>query len=260
MFRRALLVCLLLAAAGACMSRTEAMMQEAQTLYLKNQYRESVRMFLRVVDRSPGSAQAETALLRVGEIFMLNLHDQQNALEYFNQLINEFPNGDKAIEARGHMAHILEKSQRNYDEAVNQYRRILETNRAKEPEKYIMAIGHNYYLKEDYRQAVTEYRRVVEGYPNSRYVPEAEYEIANCYFVSNKCEDAVKQYQKVLDKYPDTVRKYDIMLSIGVCMEDKEDYSQALKIYRDIEDKYENKALIKKRIESTLARMQKKHR
>lgn len=260
MFRRVLLACCLMAAAGACMSRTEAMMQEAQTLYLKNQYRESVRVFLRVVDRSPGSAQAETALLRVGEIFMLNLHDPQNALEYFNQVINEFPGGEKAIQAREHMAHIHENTQRNYDEAVNQYRRILDTNRAKEPEKYIMAIGRNYYLKEDYRQAVTEYRRVVDTYPNSKYVPEAEYEIANCFFVANKCEDAVKQYQKVLDKYPDTPRKYDIMLSIGVCMEDKEDYSQALKLYRDIEDKYENKALIKKRIESTLARMQKKHR
>lgn len=259
MFRRALIICCLLAA-GACMSRTEAMMQEAQTLYLKNQYRESVRIFLRVADRSPGSEMAETALLRAGEIFMLNLHDPQNALEYFDQIINEFPDGEKAILARAHMAHIYENSQRNYDEAVNQYRRILETNRAKDPEKYIMAIGRNYYLKEDYRQAVTEYRRVVDTYPNSKYVPEAEYEIANCFFVANKCEDAVKQYQKVLDKYPDTPRKYDIMLSIGVCLEDKEDYSQALKIYRDIEDKYENKALIKKRIESTLARMQKKHR
>ncbi len=259
MFRRALIVCCILAA-GACMSRTEAMMQEAQTLYLKNQYRESVRVFLRVVDRSPGSEMAESALLRVGEIFMLNLHDQQNALEYFDQIINEYPNGQKALQAREHMAHIYENNQHNYDEAVNQYRRILETGRDKEPEKHIMAIGRNYYLKEDYRQAVTEYRRVVDTYPKSKYVPEAEYEIANCFFVANKCEDAIKQYQTVLDKYPDTPRKYDIMLSIGVCLEDKEDYSQALKVYRDIEDKYENKALIKKRIESTLGRMQKKHR
>ncbi len=259
MLRRIVAVCCILAAA-ACMSRTEAMMQEAQTLYLKNQYRESVRVFLRVVDRSPGTAMAESALLRVGEIFMLDLHDQQNALEYFDQIINEYPNSEKALVAREHMAHIYENTQRNYDEAVNQYRRILETGRDKEPEKHIMAIGHDYYLKEDYKQAVIEYRRILETYPNSKYVPEAEYEIANCYFVANKCEDAVKQYQMVLDKYPETSHKYDIMLSIGVCLEDKEDYSQALKIYRDIEDKYENKALIKKRIESTLTRMQKKHR
>ncbi len=256
--RRLWLASLLLLAA-ACMSRTDALMQEAQGLYLKSQYRESVRVFLRVVDRSPGSRQAETALLRVGEIFMLNLHDPQNALEYFDQLINEYPDTAAARTGREHMAHIYEYEQRNYDEAVNQYRRILESN-PREPEKYLLAIGRNYYMKEDYRQAVSEFRRLIDSYPNSKYVPDAEYQMANCFFVANKCDDAIKAYQKVLDKYPDIANKYDIMLSIGVCLEDKEDYSQALKIYRDIEDKYENKPLIKKRIEATLARMQKKHR
>ena len=101
---------------------------------------------------------------------------------------------------------------------------------------------------------------MIEKYPDSRWVPEAEYQIGNCFFVWNKCEESVKQYNKLLEKTPDTKYKNDIMLSIGVCMEDKEDYTQALKIYRDLEDKYENKVLIKKRIDAVMVRMRNKHR
>lgn len=256
----AVLIGVALLASAGCMSRADSLMQDAESLYLKNQFRESVKVFLRVVDRYPGSVQAETALLRVGQTFMLNIADPQNALEYFNQLITEYPNGDKALQAREAMGQIYEINLRNYDEAVNQYRKLLETNRVAEPEKYLLAIGRCYYLKEDYKQAVAEFRKVLESYPNSRHVPEAEYQIGNCMFVANKCEDAIRQYQRVLDRYPDIRNKYDIILSIGVCMEDREDYGQALKIYREIEDKYENRALIKKRIESVLTRMQKKHR
>jgi TolA-binding protein len=250
---------LLLALLAACQMRPASLMQEAENLYLKNQYKESVRVFLQIVDRYPGSKDAEAALLRVGQTFMLNLSNPQNALEYFSRLVTEYPNGDKVAPAREAMAVIFERNMRDYDKAIEQYRLLSEMN-VPDPEKYTLEVGRCLYLKEDYKQAINEYHKVLEKHPNSGYAAEAEYQIANCLFVSNKCEDAIRQYNLVLDRYPAIKYRNDIILSLGVCMEDREDYDGALKMYREIEDKYGNKALIRKKIESVQARMKNKHR
>ncbi|MBI5178433.1 MAG: tetratricopeptide repeat protein [Nitrospinae bacterium] len=257
--RRLLFLVLAVALTAGCFRATN-LMHEAESLYLRNQYREAVRVFLQIVDRYPGSPEAETALLRVGQTFMLNLADPQNALEYFGRLVSEYPNGEKAVQAHELMAQIYERTLRDYDHAVEQYRILLDMGAGPDPERYMLGIGRCFYLKEDYKQAIAEFRRLVDTRPSSPYVPEAEYQIANCYFVANKCDDAIKQYNRVLEKYPATKYKNDIFLSLGVCMEDKEDYTTALKYYRDLENTYENKALIKKRIDSVMTRMRDKHR
>lgn len=245
---------------SACQIRPSNLMQEAENLYLKNQYRESVKVFLQIVDRYPGTKDAEVALLRVGQTFQLNLANPQNALEYFNRLVSEYPNGDKVASAHESMAVIYEKNLRDYDKAIEQYRLLTDMSSVQDPERYMLAIGRCFYLKEDYKQAIAEYHKIVEKYPNGRFTPEAEYQIGNCFFVASKCEDAIRQYNRVLEKYPDNKYRNDILLSLGVCMEDKEDYSNALKLYKELEDKYENKALIKKKIESVMVRIKNKHR
>ncbi|MBI3794069.1 MAG: tetratricopeptide repeat protein [Nitrospinae bacterium] len=258
--RRVLLPLLLLAFTASCQLRPVNLMAEAENLYLKNQYRESVRVFLQIVDRYPGSKDAEVALLRVGQTFQLNLNNPQNALEYFSRLVSEYPNGEKVVQAREAMAGIYDKNLRDYDKALEQYRLLLDVQGVAEPDKYMIAIGRCYYLKEDYKEAMAAFRSVVEKHPNSKYAAEAEYQIGNCLFVSNKCEDAIRQYNAVLTKYPETKYRNDIILSLGVCMEEKEDYDGALKMYKDIEDKYDNKVLIKRRIEALQTRMKNKHR
>jgi TolA-binding protein len=249
---------LLLLVLAACQIRPVTLMQEAETLYLKNQYRESVRIFLEIVDRYPGSKDAQLAMLRVGQTFMLNLNNPQSALEYFSRLVTEYPNGQQVVPAREAMANIYEKNMRDYDKAIEQYRFLLAGDYITEPEKYILAIGRCFYLKEDYSQAINEYHSISEKYPNSKFLAEAEYQIANCFFVWNKCDDATRQYNMVLTKFPTVKYRNDILLSLAVCMEDREEYSSAIKIYRELEEKYENKALIKKKIESATARMRNK--
>ena len=153
-FRLPALISLLILA--GCFSRATNLMQEGESLYLKNQYRESVRVFLQIVDRYPGSPEAETALLRVGQTFMLNLSDPQNALEYFGRLVSEYPSGKKAVQAHELMASIYEKELRNYDGAIAQYAILLDMRAGDDPEKYMLAIGRCHYLKEDYKSAITE--------------------------------------------------------------------------------------------------------
>lgn len=244
----------------ACTSKASTLLLEAENLWFKSHYREAVRIFLHVVDRYPESKEAETALLRTGETFMLNLSDPQKAIEYFTRITNEYPNGEKALIARESIAGIFEKTLKDYERAVIQYQKLIDDKNSREPDKHQLSIGRCYYGKGDYQQAIVEFNTLIERYPGSKLVQEAKYQIGNSYFVMNDCKSSNRQYRKVLEDHPDIKSRYEILLSIGVCMEESEEYGQALKIYREILDKYKNKRLIEKKIDAVLARMRSKNR
>lgn len=253
------LVAVLILAAG-CSSRASSLLQEAESLWFQNRYKQSVRLFLQVADRYPESKEASTALLRVGETFMLNLSDPEKALEYFRRITTEYPVTGTAVTAREAMASIYEKSLKDYDRAVIQYQKLIESGNPAHKDRYQFAIGRCYYGKGTVQQAIIEYETFLERYPGSELVPEAEYQIGNSYFVMNRCADAVKQYDRVLEEYPDTKRRNDILLSTGVCLEETEEYGRALQIYREIKGKYPNPMLIQIKIDSVLERMRDKNR
>lgn len=257
--RSCMLLAVILILAG-CSSRAATLMREAENLWFQNRYKESVRIFLQIADRYPGSKEAEISLLRVGETFMLNLSDQEKAVEYFTRLTLEYPRGQKVNAAREAIASIYETSLKDYERAVIQYQKLIESGNPEKKDKYQFAIGRSYYRKGNFRQAIIEYQTFLGRYPGSDLVPEAEYQIGNCYFVMNRCGDAVKQYEMVMEEYPDINRRGDILLSIGVCMEEKDEYGRALSIYRDIVETYPNRELIQKKIDSVVERMKSKNR
>ncbi|MEE8484405.1 MAG: tetratricopeptide repeat protein [Nitrospinota bacterium] len=247
-------------AATSCPSKAPALLQEAENKWLENDYREAVRLFLQIVDRFPGSPEAETALLRTAETFMLNLGEFRKAVEYFTLITLEYPKGKNVHTAMESMATIFEKSLKDYDQAVIQYQKLIDHGPPGKKDSYQMSIARCFYLKGDYPQAIVEYQTLVEQYPRSRLVQEAEYNVGNAYFVMNKCDLAVKRYRKILENHPDTSFRFDILLSIGVCMEEKEDYANALQIYEEILDKYKNRELIQRKIDFVLSRMKAKNR
>ncbi|MDH5542258.1 MAG: tetratricopeptide repeat protein [Nitrospinota bacterium] len=245
---------------AACTSRQTLLLQEAENRWYKNEYSEAVRIFIQIIDRYPDTPEAETALLRAGETFMLNLSDHNKALEYFKRLTEEFPHGEKARTARINMASIMENTTKDYDSAVIQYQILIDNSKGLEGDVFQFALARCFYKKNDYEQAIIEYKNLRKRFPSSKLLPEASYQIGNCYFVMNNCEEAIKQYEKTLENFPDIPERYDIMLSTGVCLEGKEDYGQALHIYREILDKYPNTKLIERKIDAVLSRMRDKNR
>jgi len=259
---KGLAVCLalVLMSASGCTSRPKTLLQEAENLWFNNQYREAVRVFLQVVDRYPDSEEAETALLRVGETFMLNLSNHEKAIEYFTRLTIDYPNSDKALMALESMADLYEKSLKDYDRAIIQYQKLMDSPRLADKDRFQFAIARCFYHKGSYEQAILEYRTLIDNFPNSDLVSEAWYQIGNCYFVMNNCDKAINQYNKTLENFPGTKRRNDILFSVGVCLEEKEEYGQALQNYREIKDGYGNKALVERKINAVLARMKSKNR
>jgi len=244
----------------ACTSKAGTSLKEADNLLFHNEYRAAIRLFLQIVDRYPSSPQAETALLRTGETFFLNIGEPEKAVEYFTKLTNNFPKGEKAKEAREYIALIYEETLNDYDKAVVQYQKLIEKGGLKSKDFYQFAIAQSFYKKGDYRQAIIEYEAVKKQYPRSRLITRTEYEIGNCFFVMGDCKTASKHYNNLIKKHPKNEWRSDILLTLGTCLEEKEDYAGALNIYKELEKSYPNKELIKKKVEMVIERVKDKNR
>jgi TolA-binding protein len=177
----------------ACIDRPSILLQEAENAWYKNEHREAIRIFLQIVQRYPDSKQAETALLRVGETYMLNLSNPDKAVEYFSVVISKFPKGEQARAAHENLGNIFEYSKKDYDKAVIQYQYLIDTGEAGDADRYQFAIARCYYRKGDYQQAILEYEMFQKRFPKSELIPEARYQTGNCYFVMNDCDNAIKQ-------------------------------------------------------------------
>ena len=259
LFKR-LIVTALIVPMFACIDRPVILLQEAENAWYKNDYHKAIRLFLQIVERYPESTQAEVALLRTGETYMLNLSNTDKAVEYFSAVVSKFPKGESARIAHENLGNIFEYSKKDYDKAVIQYQYLIDTGNGDDADKFQFAIARSYYSKGDYQQAILEYEMFQKRFSKSDLIPDSRYQIGNCYFVMNDCDNAIKHYRKTLEDYPSIASRYDIMLSIGVCLEVKEDYGRALHLYREILDKYPNTSLIERKIDSVLARMREKNR
>ena len=57
---------------------------------------------------------------------------------------------------------------------------------------------------EFYLDAINEFTKLNEEFPQSELVDDALYNIGLCYFQMNQFEKAIEYYQKVIDEFPDS--------------------------------------------------------
>jgi len=55
---------------------------------------------------------------------------------------------------------------------------------------------------EFYLDAISEFRKLIEEFPNSELADDALYNIGLCYFQMNQFEKAIEHYQLVIDEHP----------------------------------------------------------
>jgi len=62
--------------------------------------------------------------------------------------------------------------------------------------------GMQFYLAKDYPKAISEFKKLIKGYPQSELSPDAQYYIGRCHEERRAYYAAFLAYQKVIDIYP----------------------------------------------------------
>jgi outer membrane assembly lipoprotein YfiO len=148
---------------------------------VNKEYISAIGMFQGIIEGNPESELAEESQINIGRAYYM-VGDYKNAFRAYEQLIERDPGTRKLKE-------VLEKefqvgvAQMKVDEkgAIKVFEKIIERN----PLGFIAAdaqvkIADSYYELRQFEEAQDSYLRVMENYPNSEWVPYAQFRIPYC--------------------------------------------------------------------------------
>ena len=83
----------------------------------------------------------------------------------------------------------------------------------------------------DYKRAEEWYRKGLKAFPNSRYAPQARYELGQLLIEQKRYADALTQLKLSLDGLKDETTKVKALIAIGDCYANMKDWKKASNSY-----------------------------
>ncbi|MBW2366690.1 MAG: tetratricopeptide repeat protein [Deltaproteobacteria bacterium] len=144
------------------------------------------------------------ALYELGCIYNRQ-HRLTQAIETFNQLLAEYPNGAFTIDAQLGLGKALCESN-EYDKALAVLKTVEKNNPEKtyEDDELLVLLGELYYQLGDYENARDAMIRAVNYYPEQEGVPVLLTRIADTFKETHQAKRADKLYQLVMNTHPGT--------------------------------------------------------
>lgn len=95
-------------------------------------------------------------------------------------------------------------------------------------------------VKDNARQdeAISALQKFVKTYPDSTYLPNANYWLGQLNYNKGKKDDATFYFASVVKNYPKSPKAADAMLKVGVIMQEKGDTAKAKAVYQQVVKQY----------------------
>lgn len=136
---------------------------------------------------------------RMGQAMILIDANDETAFDALVADFNSHPEAGKLFYALAVKCEWFE----HFEHAEAAYRSIIEVDPNCDAAAIFQHIGWTLFVRGLYNQAITEYRKTVEEYPNSKWASSCQYWIAQSYYKKRDFDRALMEYQKVIDNYPD---------------------------------------------------------
>ena len=231
---------------AGCKESMKDLYQKAMKAYQKEDYQKAAELFEVILQKYPDHNLSRKARYELGKIYLYKLQQPYKALEHLQNLYAQSHPGKYSLEALKLIGYIYEHSLNECLKGVEAYRILLQEYPLQiEADKYQYAIAECYFKVHDYEQAMAEYIRVVEQYPESSYRSRATFQIANSYALQENWEQAITIYEELLgsDTLPEQLI-VDIKLELAFSYEHQEDFEKALKLYLELQAIDPNEVII----------------
>ncbi|EKH3734541.1 tol-pal system protein YbgF [Escherichia coli] len=86
--------------------------------------------------------------------------------------------------------------------------------------------------------AMVAFQNFIKNYPDSAYLPNANYWLGQLNYNKGKKDDAAYYFASVVKNYPKSPKAADAMFKVGVIMQDKGDTAKAKAVYQQVISKY----------------------
>ncbi|SFM87214.1 tol-pal system protein YbgF [Izhakiella capsodis] len=94
--------------------------------------------------------------------------------------------------------------------------------------------------KNQYDKAISAFQSFVKKYPNSTYIPNANYWLGQLSYNKGKKDDAAYYFATVVKDYPKSPKSADALYKVGVIMQEKGDSGKAKAVYQQVVKQYPN--------------------
>lgn len=117
-------------------------------------------------------------------------------------------------------------NQNRYLDALAKFQETLNNPLAKDMKDAIFYwLAEVHFSGDNFDKASSYYKKIIEEFPASDYVPAAYYSLGWCYFQEGKIKDALGYFRIVEDKYSKESQSKDVPLKIMECLYILKDYT-----------------------------------
>jgi outer membrane protein assembly factor BamD len=181
-------------------------------------------------------------------------HQWENARQHYKRIVDAFPNSEHGPDARLGLAdsYFEEGGTGNYVLAVSAYREFLTLFPSHPRSDYAQfRVGESFYRQRNgpdrdqtaTREAMDEYERLLQRYPNSKQTEEGRERLQACrqtlarsefmigYFYQHSrvyCRAAISRYEGILSEFPDYQGLDEVLYRLSECLNNEGRPSEAL--------------------------------
>ena len=257
---------LLFSVVVACRTDIQSGIDQANDLLYRKQYAASERLYRKLLKRLENAGELndeedQQRLLifdRLGKINGLYLHDYNQAIADYQNLLRLYSKTDQAFAARATVADIYHHKLGDLQAAIDAYQKLVadfperpETHRAQ------LEIANAYFQLKNYEQARTESENLINRWPQSPEALQARFQIANSYYVQVRYAEAIAVYERLLEDKPDKALAALVLFELGNCFQELGQPERALAYYYACLADHPDPMLVQRKIKRVRARTQK---
>jgi tetratricopeptide (TPR) repeat protein len=173
--------------------------------------------------------------------YYFNIADYQNAIKFYNELLNSISESDINPELWFNIATAFDKIA-NYKKANEFYLKVINNDTASTRLlNSTLNLARNYTRLGDYENAVYFYKKYIETYPTNRQTPAILFQLALTYEEKiNDHRKAIFYYTDLLNRFPQSKFADDAIYHIGLCYSKLGEINNALTSFETLLKNYKS--------------------
>ncbi len=205
---------------------------------------EALKYFNKVVGDYPSSSYIKKSYLKTGLIYY-EKSDYEQALNTLKKVVSDYPASDESKQALASIKNIY-KDMGKPDDYFAYAKNIpfADISNA-EQDSMSFQVAEDIYMKGDCENAVKEFTKYIEKYPQGSFIVPANYYKAECEYKNNNTAEALKGYDFVVNS-PKTSFTENALAKASYMYYNNKDYSKALTYYEKLESiaEYKNNIIV----------------
>jgi TolA-binding protein len=211
-------------------------------LQVASKRHEQIESLKKIIGLSPDPKEAPTLLFRLGELYW-----EESKYYFFeanrkddDYLIAQDQKDKAGMErAKAEKEALAQKSKEYSRLAIEQYSEIVQRYKNYErTDEVLFFLGHNLMQQGEDRRALVAFKRLVDKYPKSKFLPDAYLAFGEYYFNNSKgkkegLEKALEYYKKAA-AYPENQVYAFALYKQGWCYYNLGNYQKAMDMYKTV--------------------------